>query len=188
MQDPPPPGTFQELPEQAQEAITTWIAAMRAQKAAGDQRSRKVGLWVRGPRNSGTTHIAATAMKSAVGNTKRQEELGTEDWEYIACSDLVDLIKESWDETPVKDEAAMYDAMLVERKLDALWSSDLLFLDDVHLGLVSMALLVRAVLPKLEYRVKCAKPTLVTTSLTDQNLGDLAPVFNGRFVVCDAVR
>jgi hypothetical protein len=188
MQAAPAPGTYQELSTEAQRDIHTWLAAMEAQKAAGDRQDRKVGLWVRGERRSGTSHVGATAMKQAVRTAELRETYGTDNWEYIACGDLTDLIRESWDEVPTKDEAAWIDALAVERMLDRLWSCDLLFLDDVHLGLISMALLVRAVLPKLEYRVKCCKPTLVTTSLTDENLGSLAPVFNGLFVVHDAVR
>jgi hypothetical protein len=156
---------------------------MQAQKAAGDRQDRKVGLWVRGERRSGTSHVGATAMKEAVRTAELRETYGTDDWEYIAGVDLVELTKESWDEVPTKDEVAWIDALAVERRLDRLWTCDLLFLDDVHLGTVSLALLARAVLPKLEQRVKCCKPTLVTTSLTEEHLGSLAPVFRDFFVM-----
>jgi hypothetical protein len=193
----PEPGTYRGLAAENQRAIHEWLMALQMQH--GDQRrlDRKVGFWSHGSRRSGTTYLASVAVRRAV-NDKDRDRYGTIDWEYATLKEACDLVRSGWDETArlhPNDEGAWQEMLQVERHLDRLWDDcDLLWLDDVHLGTrddsgpINIAFFGKHIFPKLEYRVKMGKATVVSTSLTLERLGSVAPVVRDLFVMCEPQR
>lgn len=185
--DLPAAGMRRDLPTESLEDIDHWLGVLEEQHDAVGVSNLPVGLWVHGTRRAGTTYTASVGTKMAVRN-KDCSRYGIESWEYARTDKLVALIRESWEETPVKDDAAWFDALEVERTLDRLWGADLLWIDDLHLGAFSMAFVIRAIWPQVEARVKSGKATVVSTSLTDTNLGSLAHVVNDLFIKIEVHR
>ena len=188
----PPPGTYQELAAENQTAIQEWLVYLKAQHDADGMRGdRAVGFWSHGPRRSGTTYLASVAVKRAV-REKDRDLYGTIDWEYTTFAEAVELVRTGWDETArlnPNDEGAWQDAMRVERLADRLWKEcDLVWVDDVHPGVSSMEFFGRHIFPKLEYRVKMGKATVVSTSFSAKQLGILEPVVRDLFVMCEPRR
>lgn len=188
----PPPGMYRNLSEDSQQAIGLWLLDLSEQHEADGMRgNRKVGFWSHGPRQSGTTYLASVAVRRAVHESV-WEEYGCIDWEYSTFADAVELVRTGWDETArlnPHDDGAWQDALRVERIADRLWKEcDLLWLDDVHPGVSNMEFFGRHIFPKLEYRVKGGQATVVSTSFTPTQLGILAPVVEGLFVMCEPAR
>jgi len=188
---------YRELDADIQRSIQAWLTQLKAQHDSGERGDRAVGFWSHGPRRSGTTYLASVAVKRAVRPSDR-EQYGTIDWEYITLPEAVDLVRSGWDETArlnPNDEGAWMEAMQTERILDRLWKEcDLLWLDDVHLGTrddsgpISIGFFGKHIFPRLEYRVKLGKATVVSTSLTLSRLGSVAPVVRDLFVMCEPRR
>lgn len=187
----PTPGTYRELDAESQRAIHVWLTELQARYDAGTRTDRPVGFWSHGPRRSGTTYLASVAVRRAV-REKDRDQYGTIDWEYTTFAEAVALVRSGWDETArlnPHDEGAWQEAMQVERVLDQLWTGcDLLWVDDVHPGVSNMEFFGRHIFPKLEYRVKSGKATVVSTSFTSTQLGILAPVVRDLFVMCEPRR
>jgi len=182
----PPKGDWDSFGTAQQVAVNTWLAQVvaQAQAAPDDDTRRKVGLWVRGSRASGTTTLASTAADRAY----KDADCGITQPEYITAYDASELVKQAWNEAkndPL-DDAVWLEGQVTEKRLDFLWDEcDLLWLDDLHLNAVSGTFLQNHLFPRLERRVKAGLPTVISTSLTDRNLGDVLGVIQAWFVVVD---
>jgi hypothetical protein len=183
---PPAPGDYRELTTEQRQAVRQWMEAIQEQQAEGDARGRKVGLWVHGKRRHGTSTLASTAAARAL----EDERCGIFSPAYITAHALSKLVKSSWDDTRTHDDAAWLDAIDIERRLNRLWvECGCLWVDDLHLNLVTGQFVERHLYPNMELRVKSGLPVVVATSIFVGALHrDLQPVVEDLFVIVEASR
>jgi DNA replication protein DnaC len=131
------------------------------------------------------------AVREAVRKVN-QPTYGIIAWDYVTTEEAVALVAQGWDETvriKPKDDAAWFEALEVERRLDRLWKDcDLLWIDDLHIGATNMNFIERHLFPRLESRVKHGLATVVSTSLEARHLAHLEPVVKDLFVMVKADR
>ena len=185
----PEPGSYQKLSEEQRLAIQSWLTWLQLHHTGQSKGVAPVGLWVNGPRRSGTTYVASVAVKRAVRKIDRHC-YGTYDWEYITARELNGVVRLLWDSTTVQhqhpqDYDLFREATQTEIYIDALERGlDLVWLDDVQIGTTDMTFFGKHLWPILEERVKNGKATVVSTSLSGKQLGKLEPVVNDLFVPC----
>lgn len=170
----PDPGAYRDLSENQQHIINRWLVDLMVARAENRSGSEKVGLWCKGPTASGTTFAASVAVLKAVNLAKR-DLYGTVDWEYIAARDLERLVRQSWsdpDRHPT-DFDLFSEHSQVEAYVDWLFDCDLLWVDDLHVGVTDMSFFTRHLWPLMDRRVKRHKATVVASSLEARHLGQL---------------
>ena len=175
----PEPGTFKNLLDHQQQTLRTWLDEIENE---GD----KVGLWVYGDRNAGSTYVGSVAVKKLAPKHT---------WEYVSSTELMDALRHSWHSSSIlRSNPSDYDlyveATLDERELEKFWEVDVLWVDDLVDYYTDMSFWISHVQEKLEKRVKSGKPTIVCTNMAPDApaLERFTQVIKGRFVTCYAER
>jgi len=116
----------------------------------------KRGLWLHGPRLSGTTSLAyevAMALPDEMVRTAAR----------LTAYQVATRIKEQWRlDTLVRkytDDSLLFDLYKVEAELEKMWDVDVLFLNDMNN--IDTDFWSRHVLPRLDERVKSTGITIV---------------------------
>ena len=173
---------LKHLEPDEQDVLKDWAA-----NGLGNPASHgKYGLWIFGPRQHGTSHIAACATHRLVDRVAA--------WEHIDALVLTDNIRRYWtlEETARRnadDYGLFLDKQELETKLDFLWfDCDVLWVDDLHEDSVDIPFWRKHVLPRLERRCKAGKVTIIATTLSPDSpkLSGLQDVIENLFVICVA--
>ena len=152
-----------------------------------DHRGQRPGLWVYGPRRSGTSYVAGVGCRKASG------EMDPEEWQaphIITAVSLIENLRLVWTlEDQAKrhpDDYGLWSEYDVERRLwEWIAVKPVLWVDDMHSGTLDMSFWRRHVQEHLEQRVKRGQITIVATTYApdDDALEGLTPVILDLFEV-----
>lgn len=182
--------TFDSCTYEQKEQLRVWkkeldaLAAMESPFMAPE----RAGLWVYGPRRSGSSYVAMVAMRHLAEETFS--------WEYVPALLLTENLRRRWAlEDLVRRHPDDYGLWREADDLDTLFQgmwhgTTALWVDDLHGDEIDMRFWKRHVQPHLTARVKRGQRTIIATSLDPghEEWGDLTPVILGHFVVVEAVR
>ena len=147
----------------------------------------KVGLWIHGGRQRGTSYIAEVAMSRLAPQA--------DTWDHIDALALTDAIRSYWHLSEAsrrnpEDYALFLEMQDIEIKLEFLWHEcHALWVDDFHDEAVDVKFWRKHVQPYLERRLKQRRPTIIATTLPPDSvkLSGLQEVIENLFVVCGAL-
>ena len=176
---------LRDLEEPERLALQDWYT--NGLHAAGHHdRHGKVGLWVFGDRQHGSSYVAECATAKLV------DRVGS--WEHVDALVLTQNIRQHWNLSDMvrrnpEDYNLFLDFQELDTKLDFLWHEcELLWVDDLHETAVDVFFFTRHVLPWLERRIKAKRVTIIATTLTpdDRALDGFHTVIKNLFVTCVA--
>lgn len=146
----------------------------------------QIGLWIYGPRLSGSTYIARVAAR-------RMWEKNKLDVQWEDAKDLLDIKRDQWTlDDRIKrfpDDNLYQEQMLLEMSTDRFWQGDVACVNDLYSDL-DIRFWRRFLQPEMESRIKRGQPTIVATDMPPnyREFDGLQPVIEHYFVVCDAAR
>ena len=148
----------------------------------------KAGLWICGPRRSGSSYIAEAVVNKLDAHVSS--------WEHIDCFDLTQAVRNLWNIGEQMrhhpDDYGLYEEWSgLQEQQDFIWDKcELLWLDDFHHETVDIRFWRRHVQHRVESRCKRGMLTVISTTLTPLHpeLEGLESVIADLFVVCDARR
>lgn len=142
------------------------------------------GLWICGPRVSGTSYIGQVVVNRLGDNPV-----------YIRAYDLSQAIRKQWNLDDLArhfpdDTALWFEADDAQAKLATIRDCDLLWIDDFHDEHVDPRFWRKHIQPWVECRAKDLKTTIVCTTLTPDHpeMDGLERVIRGLFTVVHATR
>lgn len=176
--------SIKKLSDPVKDAVRQW----RQNLLTGEG---KQGLWLFGPRGSGTTYAAQVIVARMV-----YDEEGWLESEHTEAVDLVTLVRATWGASSKQrdhsDDLALFlESRDIEDRLDYLfYRCRLLWVDDLHHDTIDWNIWRKHVQPFIERRVKHGMPTVVSTTLPPVHDFLPARVIDTHFitVLCDATR
>lgn len=145
---------FRALTQETKDALRYW-----------SNESNRVGLWVYGPRRSGTSYVAGVA------SGKAEAEVPDAVWEpatIVRALDLMDNVRKVWTyETLIKqhpDDLGFWEEYSKwSDRLERVWNGPVTWVDDLD-QTVDMSFWRRHVQPRLEQRIKQGRFTIIATT------------------------
>lgn len=152
--------SIKNLAEPQVQAIKGWRREVMSTK-----REPKVGLWLFGPRNGGTSYAAKVIVPRMAFVD------GFDETDHVQAHDLVRATRSMWSldkETRANadDDVLAEDARFVEGAIEwYFYKCPLLWIDDLHHERIDWKLWDKHIQPLVERRVKYGMPTVVSTTL-----------------------
>jgi hypothetical protein len=131
------------------------------------------GLWVFGPRKSGTSTIARTAALNAY-DTEGAVDLSLPPGRKISAVELTDLQRKLWSQEELlrangKDISLWVETQSVLDEWDAVWASGVLWVDDILT--VDVEFWKKHILARLDLRLKGRGVTILSGVIGPQAFG-----------------
>jgi hypothetical protein len=150
----------------------------------------KSGLWICGPRRSGSSYIAEAVIN------KLDSLSAISSWEHIDAFDLTQALRNLWNiqeqqRHHPEDYGLFEEWSAHQEQQDFIWNKcEVLWIDDFHQETVDIRFWRKHVQPRVEQRVKRGMATIIATTLVpdEPELDGLEQVITDLFVVCNATR
>jgi len=180
-----------ELSEQQKTQLDVWWANWHSEK------KWSTGLWICGPRGSGTSSIAAVVCQDMTPRTRYSgySDDGKNIFIRVTAADMVRRTRELWSyEGQLRDHGddGVWQSYETERRQQQWWydGRSILWVDDLHGDVIDVSFWRKHVQPEIEAVIKEGAPVIVCTTLlpSHDKLAGLQQVIEELFVVVDAGR